>query len=859
MNKHKFYCLILIMLCCAGAGHSQNSVFIDKKGVMRWKETREDVRQFGVNYTVPFAHSYRMHERLGVDHKQAMEDDVYHFARLGFDAFRVHVFDCEVSDTLGNLLENEHLDLLDYLIHELKKRNIKCLLTPIAYWGNGYPERNEHTPGFLTKYGKANCLVDVDAIKAQENYLFQFVNHLNPYTGKTYKDDPDIIGFEINNEPHNPNGIEATRKVVNTLAKAIRKSGCEKPLFYNMSIGSPQFAEAFLSAEIQGGTFHWYPTRLVHGHELSGNYLPHVDKYNLPFSHEMEKRGMAKLIYEFDTPDIGRSYMYPSMARSFREAGFQWVTQFAYDPMHMAFANTEYQTHYLNLAYTPQKAISMKIASEVFHEIELNKSFGRYPENLRFENALVDFEKDLSVYNSEEKFFYSNHNSILPVNPEKLIQIAGYGNSPIIRYEGSGAYFLDKIGEGIWRLEVMPDALWVRDPFEKASLKKKVAVIKWDQWLMNINLPDLGERFDILPLNQGNNYSTEAKGGEFMIKPGTYLLQREHLSFQVPSDLSMQNLHLDEFVAPKGNVDRVYLAHHAAKEIIARKDVTLVAKAVGPSKIDRVEVVVPAGWNSTEKYEMQLGPAYTYSVSIPGNSIRGDSFSYYLLVSAQNRNTTFPAGVEGSPDDWDFISKEMYSSGIVDEESPVMLFHASGEKTYIIWPDQWGGNKFDVEYISGKFPSDKMLSVSVDGLDKEPHDLTFEIFVGDIVKERQSSLRKMDRIVIRTASGEKETQILQLALLLKNGSAFGKTIESKGEWSDFEIRFDELKQVPLVLLPRPYPEFQYYWFESPDSKFSVGDVDAIQISIGPGIPEKDHSQNQQIIIDKIWFNQSNSN
>ncbi|KPL15036.1 MAG: hypothetical protein AMS23_07200 [Bacteroides sp. SM1_62] len=840
--------------CCVSAGYSQNTLFIDIKGVMRWKETREDVRLFGVNYTLPFAHSFRMHDRLGVDHKQAIEDDVYHMARLGFDAFRVHVFDCEVSDTLGNLMENEHLDLLDYLIFELKKRKIKCLLTPIAYWGNGYPEPNEKTPGFLTKYGKANCLVDVDAIKAQENYLFQFMNHLNPYTGKTYKDDPDIIGFEINNEPHNPEGINATRNVVNTLAKAIRKSGCKKPLFYNMSIGSPHFAEAFLSAEIQGGTFHWYPTRLVHGRELGGNYLPHVDKYNLPFSNEMEKKGMAKLIYEFDTPDIGRSYMYPAMARSFREAGFQWVTQFAYDPMHMAFANTEYQTHFLNLAYTPRKAISMKIASEVFHKIPLKKSFGRYPENIKFENALVDFEKDLSVYNSEEKFFYSNHNSIQPVKPEKLNQIAGYGNSTIIQYEGSGAYFLDKIQEGIWRLEIMPDALWVRDPFEKASLKKKVAVVKWNQWSMKINLPDLGDSFDILPLNQGNNYSTEAKWGELMIKPGTYLLQRKNINFQVQPNLKIQNLHLDEFVAPQGNADKVYLVHNAHKEIIVGKDLTLLAKVVGPSKIDRVELVIPTGWNKTEKYEMQLGSAYTYSVCIPGNRITGDSFNYYMLVTTQNRNTTFPSEVQGSPEDWDFVSKDIYASSIVFEESPILLFDASSQHNNIVWPDQWGGNKFEVKLLPGKFSSDKLLSVSADGIDQKPHDLTFKVFIGDIVKERHSSLRKMDKIVIRAASGEKETQIWQLALLLKNGSAFGKTIETNRDLEDFEIHFDALLKVPHVLLPRPYPEFQYYWFESPDSKFSAEDVDAIQISVGPGIPEKDYSQKQHIIIDKIWFN-----
>lgn len=46
--------------------------------------------------------------------------------------------------------------------------------------------------------------------------------------------------------------------------------------------------------------------------------------------------------------------------------GFQWITQFAYDPIDLAFANTEYQTHFLNLAYTPGIRLSaMKIAAEL--------------------------------------------------------------------------------------------------------------------------------------------------------------------------------------------------------------------------------------------------------------------------------------------------------------------------------------------------------------------------------------------------------------------------------------------------------------------------------------------------------------
>ena len=117
-------------------GMGNSGVYVDSAGVLRWKTTQQEVALFGVNYTTPFAHAYRAQKRLGVDLKKAIELDVAHMARLGFDAFRVHVWDREISDSNGNLLLNEHLDLFDFLLATLAKYNIKSILTPIAWWGN---------------------------------------------------------------------------------------------------------------------------------------------------------------------------------------------------------------------------------------------------------------------------------------------------------------------------------------------------------------------------------------------------------------------------------------------------------------------------------------------------------------------------------------------------------------------------------------------------------------------------------------------------------------------------------------------------------------------------------------------------
>jgi hypothetical protein len=59
------------------------TVYIDKEGVMRSSATKQPVAYFGVNYTTPFAFAYRALNTLGVSPEKAIDQDVYHMARLG--------------------------------------------------------------------------------------------------------------------------------------------------------------------------------------------------------------------------------------------------------------------------------------------------------------------------------------------------------------------------------------------------------------------------------------------------------------------------------------------------------------------------------------------------------------------------------------------------------------------------------------------------------------------------------------------------------------------------------------------------------------------------------------------------------
>ncbi|WP_052695400.1 hypothetical protein [Hymenobacter sp. AT01-02] len=525
-------------------------VYVDPAGVLRWQGSRQEVALFGVNYTTPFAYSYRAHNQVGNNLEQAIRQDVYHLSRLGIDAFRLHVWDVEITDTAGNLLQNEHLRLLDFLIQQLKQRQIKILLTPIAYWGNGYPEPDVNMTGFSSIYSKDQAYRNPRAIRAQENYLAQFLNHRNAYTGLLNREDPDIIAYEVCNEPRYVQPEAEVASFVRRMVTAMRSTGYRKPIFYNIA-ESPVVANAILDSPVDGFTFQWYPSGLVNGHSLRGNPLPFVDQYPTPYRQDPRFTRKPHLVYEFESGDILQPLMYPVMARSFRSAGFQWATQFAYDPLALAFANTEYQTHYLNLAYTPAKALSLLIAGRVFRQTSRGQQFPAYPQDSSFNNVRVSYRNGLSELNTTEEFLYTGSTTTTPRKPASLQRIAGTGSSAVATYEGTGAYFLDRLAAGVWRLEVMPDVVALHDPFATTSLRQPVTRIVWNTQPLRLALPGLGTDYTVRGLNEGNTFQGQATNGTVRLQPGVYLVAaRGKKTSSFTAQTKLGSIQLGEFVAP---------------------------------------------------------------------------------------------------------------------------------------------------------------------------------------------------------------------------------------------------------------------------------------------------------------------
>ncbi len=814
----------------------ESPTYVDGEGVFRWSDTGAEVALFGVNYATPFAYGYRAHGALDVDRKQAIDRDVAHLARLGLDAFRVHVWDREVSTADGTLVENDHLDLLDYLLARLSERGIKTLLTPIAWWGAGYPEPDPGTDGFSDHYSKAEMSVDPEARRAQMRYLRQFVQHVNPYRGRSYAEDPDVIAFEVINEPTYGGGPDEITEWVNALVGAMREGGVTKPIFFNISEGYwDAQGQAVCAADVQGVSAQWYPTGLVRNRALGGNPLPNVDRYPLPFADFPACRDKARMVYEFDGADVRAPILYPAMARAFRGGGFQWATQFAYDALAVAYSNTDYQTHFLNLVYTPRKAVAFLIAGEVFRRTPRGTTYGTYPESATFGPFRVSFEDGLSEMVTDTAFYHAASTSTTPPDAAALRHVAGVRSSPVVAYEGTGAYFLDRLVDGAWRLEVYPDAVEVEDPYSRGSLDRAVVRLVWAERAMTIRLPDLGAVFSVAPRNDGNGHRPSVDGQTFAVRPGVYVVTRAGVdAAPYAADAAFRSGTIGDYYAPPATGGPLRLRHTPPTEAVAGRSFLLEATVVADVPVDSAAVLLRrhGDWRSTRRVRLEPTGPFTYAAEVDAPDATGLA-EYVVTVYRNGEARTFPDDLEGTPFAWDYAGTAWWRVPLVAPDAPLVLFDAQENLDDLLIPTPFQYVPFQTGWVAGSEPGRLAVRAEVASFEPAPHHLALRSVLPETQRTRLDEVGDGATLHLTARATTGTAGPLDVALVLRDGSAWGTTVDLGEEWSEIEIPVAALRPVPLYLLPRPYPQFLPYRFEAPapGATPDLADLDGLQVAL----------------------------
>ena len=824
--------LAWIALTAARASGAAELAYVDEAGVIRWTADQREVALFGANYCLPSACDYRAAGYVGSDRKKLVEKDLAHFARMGWDGMRLCLWgDWENCDRAGNLIVNDHLDVLDYTIAQAKQRGIYLLFTPITTYASWFPDGKptDPNPGFSRFYPRDQLVTNPEAIAAECNYLRQIMAHVNAYTGVALKDEPAILFVEMINEPTSlGNDLAGGIAYIDALAQAVRSTGCKKILFHNVSQDF-RITPAIKASTVPGVSFAWYPTGLNSGHQLSGNYLRTVDDFVPMWRPDLLHT--PKIVYEFDSPDMMSGFMYPAMARAFRSVGAQFAAMFSYDMLDTAPYNLGWQTHFLNLVYSPRKAVSAVIAAEAMRTLPRYAHYGDYPENCRFGPFRVNYESDLGEMVTDEKFFYANDTRTIPPHVANLQHIIGVGSSPVVTYEGNGAYFFDRIEAGVWRLEIYPDAVIVHDPFAQRLNSRIVSSrLVTRAWTMRLRLPDLGEAFAIKPLNEGNTYATVAHEAAFTIKPGVYLLARDDQVDPGQLPARVGRLGLREFVCPAAPDLPAQVLPQGRDVYTADRALEVAADVVDAGPARAVTLYArAAGSAAFQSWPMPWQHGYRYAASIPAGTLPAGTMEYYFSAETEGGRVRSPGE-----------SERFWIFRIVAPDESLGLFDAARDTPRLAYTrigDDIRHGIFKYLAATDRDPAALRLSLPL-SYDSALDDYTASLAIKERIFDRRAQVGMATTLLIRTR-GSIDGQPLWITLVESDGTSWSARLALTSVWQDIAVPLHDLQIALGVKLPQGFPERWNYWLAPAKGRGGFGDrlnpaaIEHVQMSLRP--------------------------
>lgn len=597
--KHWLSTLFLLVATALFADAPYKTPFHVEKRTILDAENRE-VRLWGVNYYAPFNHNFFNMEELGVLHEQAIDRDLAHFKLLGVNMIRMHLYEREITDPVGNLVENRNLEVFDYLVDRCEKEGIFLMISPITWWNtianmkvqdeqySYWHVSSQRAFGFTNFHSIDAMIWDQDAIDAQVRYMEGLFQHKNRYSGKPLCQYRNIVAVELCNEPIYPrwdftfpeppdlviNQVNASfshgaerQKFIDLWKKFRAKtpadiddSRCFKEFSaqvmdnyfttlrkvvdrnFGRNILNTQFCsyngvmpadlqEAFDRAKVDVASAPTYcPEGVFDAVNNDGlEFLPHVRHY----FDRLDRFPAGKqplVIYEFDAVGTTVGYPIAAIAAQYARHHIQIANHFTYTPYDVAAWNPGWLVHFMNIAHTPAKALGFAIGGEIFRRFGPGMKLEMLPGKWVGDNWEIEHKGDRVLLKTNDFFGYTVANDWELPEMKTLRRVAGRFSSRFAESDGNGAYFLEKIGENQWKLDIFPEHKLLADPTRGRTYRymanryvncqKEPPVSQLRNQRINFRLKALTLR----SCTDGEGKAVEVKENGVEIVPGSYIL-----------------------------------------------------------------------------------------------------------------------------------------------------------------------------------------------------------------------------------------------------------------------------------------------------------------------------------------------
>ncbi len=521
--------------------------------------------------------------------KHIADQNLDEMSQLGVGVIRMHLCPSDFADAEGNLTDSIFLDLLDYTLAKCHEHGLYVYLTLVNEMGSYYVQDSFITPRERDVHwaGRKIWLVDDGYVRKTAHYIRTLLERRNRYTQRVYRDDPAIAVLEIMNEPGyvsygemttNPHyqslhdefhswlrerGLDSfpethyslfryehVKKYIATMYQTIRGTGAQQPVAW--CLNWPRFItdhedvfQAVADSPVEVVSFCLYPGQddvpqpfWQHPVDLDGkNYLPLLreswQQYDrLRWCLGKRFAGKAKTVYEFETFYNQTAYLYPAMAQLFRALGVQMAHMWTYSLT--PTAERLGGSHHLNLYCTPRKAVSFMIAGQLFGGTPRYTPYNATADdNLVFDSAAVSFEHNISLLATDRLLMHSGPIAAWqPVAMASDVQrIVGCGSSPLVSYDGTGAYFV-QLAEDRVDILIHPDAKFTRPHWEHPRGKPWQPTCALDRTTphrFELHVPAWQNQIRVFRL-EGDRWESvavpEKNVPQFTVTPGRYRISR---------------------------------------------------------------------------------------------------------------------------------------------------------------------------------------------------------------------------------------------------------------------------------------------------------------------------------------------
>jgi hypothetical protein len=373
---------------------------------------------------------------------------------------------------------------------------------------------------------------------------------------------------------------------------------------------------------------------------------------------------------------------------------------------------------------------------------------------------------------------------------------------------------------GLWRLEVYPDAVPVRDPFEPPSAGKIVTRVISRAWPMVIALPDLGGAFTVQPLTASGASGASgapperAAGGRFTVTPGVYLLSATGPVDPATLPASVGHVGMAEYHAPPPDSLPPSVESLAAPEFVTGREAELRARIVDRTPPDSAVLLIrPVAGDGYHAYAMRPASGYEYAATIPAGALREGPHEFVITLFRGDTAVTFPGGLHQRPGDWNYDDRTAWTLNVVGPKTPLRLFDPAADAPLLAFSrigDAGRRGRFRVGLSDVTGRPVFHFALPVDSSGWRPPDYTASLVVAPRTRARRETIAGAQAVRLRLR-GLGPRQTLHVTLMENDGTSWSAAVPVDSSWSEPALPLAVFTLGRGVLLPQGFPGEWNYW------------------------------------------------